>query len=425
MKPAALLLAVLLLAGCRGTGSAPVEASSQEASEALAVEETLPTREPPAGSGRWSDPGELGEEGQALILQFLDRYYDSMAVLEAEDLGDLFVEADSSQALGNQAVLNYVIQNRLLQPTDLSLTGCDYVLECRDVQGLADGSLQLTVVEDNTLNFAAYPGVDSQSLDVYHRFVLEENPQGEWKIAQHVQMNSLYWMVMGPYAFAGMRDDGAALDESGAAQYFAEQTARLLEEAQAAVARRATQGQEPDASLSWDHDYDREGTVAYAQEWVGRRNDQWADYSGYGGNCQNFTSQCLLAGGIPMDIQSPGIWKWYGATPNNLPQPSGRSASWSSVDDFLLYAQENQGYGLVATADAPYYSGQPGDLLHLRAFSQSDWRHTVLITGLCTDETGQTIDYLVNSNTGDLRNYPASAYSYACQLLIRVHGWHD
>ena len=156
---------------------------------------------------------------------------------------------------------------------------------------------------------------------------------------------------------------------------------------------------------------------------MGVRNPGWPDYSRNGGNCQNFVSQCLLAGGIPMDIRSPGIWKWYGSTPNNLAQAAGRSGSWSSVGDFYDYAAANTGYGLSAVVDAPYYTGSPGDVIHLGTGSR--WRHTVLITRQVTDDSGETIDYLVCSNTADLIDFPVGAYAYTRQMLIRIDGWND
>ncbi|RHB47418.1 hypothetical protein DW886_02250 [Enterocloster aldenensis] len=37
------------------------------------------------------------------------------------------------------------------------------------------------------------------------------------------------------------------------------------------------------------------------------------------------------------------------------------------------------------------------------------WSHTVLITRIVTDEEGDILDYLVDSNTADLKNFPVSA----------------
>ena len=93
------------------------------------------------------------------------------------------------------------------------------------------------------------------------------------------------------------------------------------------------------------------------------------------------------------------------------------------MEEFLSYAGENAGgYGLAAVPDAPYYSGEPGDVIHLGR--DGEWRHTVLIVDT-VEEDGETVDYLIDSNTADLRNFPVSAYAYTDQLLIRICGWNE
>ena len=47
------------------------------------------------------------------------------------------------------------------------------------------------------------------------------------------------------------------------------------------------------------------------------------------------------------------------------------------------------------------------------------------ISGIIRDEAGQTVDYLLCSNTANLRNYPASAYYYANRQLTKILGWND
>ena len=44
--------------------------------------------------------------------------------------------------------------------------------------------------------------------------------------------------------------------------------------------------------------YNPKKAIAYAQKWYNRRNPSYADYSGSGGDCANFVSQCLIAGGL-------------------------------------------------------------------------------------------------------------------------------
>lgn len=186
------------------------------------------------------------------------------------------------------------------------------------------------------------------------------------------------------------------------------------------MARREQTSEEPLPQAA--NAYDRQAAVAYAKQWVTDRNDEWPDYSMSGGNCQNFVSQCLLAGGIPMDSGGDAVWKWYGDTPNNLPQMAGRSASWSGVDEFLQYAASNTGSGMVAVADADYYSGEIGDVLIL-GYDEENLYHAVIITDVVTDEEGNVVDYLVHSNTANQESFPVSAYGYTYQVLVKICGW--
>lgn len=433
-KRAALLAALLLLSGCSGAGervsdSSPEPLLAPQAAAPLqeqAFEEQktrLWQKEPVrAGSGSFSEPGELSQEQQTVILEFVSLFYESLASLQLQEPDALFSSDAAVSCSGNRAVWEYLIGIRSGAQSDLSLTGYRYELDCQSIEQQADGSLFVRVSEHNRQEFAAYPQAETEQFQLIRQFILQlEN--GRWKIASHIQFDSLFWMVTGRYAFRRFDSrefpDMPDFTEQEALACFKERKEKLLADAGAA---RLTWEQGECAPLPAEFPYDREAAVAYAREWVGRRSEEWADYSRNGGNCQNFTSQCLLAGGIPMDIRLPGIWKWVGSSPDNQPRMAGRSASFSGVGEFMDYVQQNEGYGLVASAEEPYYSGEPGDLLHLGP-EEGDWRHTVIITDVITDETGRVRDYLVHSNTADLKNFPASAYPYPCQRLIKIYGY--
>ena len=64
--------------------------------------------------------------------------------------------------------------------------------------------------------------------------------------------------------------------------------------------------------------------------------------------------------------------------------------------------QANTGSGLVGDAAAPYYTGEPGDVI---AMGNDHFRHIVMISEVLTDESGNTVDYLICSNTGDLCDF--------------------
>ena len=43
--------------------------------------------------------------------------------------------------------------------------------------------------------------------------------------------------------------------------------------------------------------YNRSAAVEYAHQWAFGRNPEFYDFSQIGGDCTNFASQCLYAGG--------------------------------------------------------------------------------------------------------------------------------
>ena len=99
--------------------------------------------------------------------------------------------------------------------------------------------------------------------------------------------------------------------------------------------------------------YDRAAVVRYAYRYVGDPNPQFAnmDMQGAGGDCTNFTSQCLLAGGRPMDYRRTGYdteW-WYrriGSDPLDAAHNDWWSCTWSLPSLLVLYLQLNGGRGL-------------------------------------------------------------------------------
>ncbi len=426
-----LILLLCLLCACK----------VQEEQDIVNVENITPMetieapakKEVPIGEGKFIDAGDLSLGQRELIINYMKNWYTSLAKLERQDISGLFA-ADSVKAVdGNNAVCDYIIGLRKLSEQDMSLSNFDFSLTVKRVSEEENGSLMVLVSEDSIQNFSSLPGIDTESYNVYHLFSLKRQKNDLWLLTDHFQLDSLYRMVLGNDYFALNKNkealeeffsDGAGSSSSNnevELRYdsLEEQVKSLLIEAKIEAGSRRREEAEV---IEVDQPYQRVAAFLYADKWVGRRNEDWPDYAAYGGNCQNFVSQCIHAGNIPMDIQEPGIWKWYGSTPNSKATQFGRSPSWSAVKDFLDYVKENEAYGLVAQADAPYYSGEMGDVIHL-APREGDWKHTVLITKVLKNEDGETYDYLIHSNTADLKNFPVSIYPYPRQLLIKIYGW--
>ena len=81
-------------------------------------------------------------------------------------------------------------------------------------------------------------------------------------------------------------------------------------------------------------EYDRVAAVEYARKWALSRNPQFKDYEQWGGNCTNYISQCINAGGIPMDSDGNNVMKeWYWYSDNK------RTPSWTGAQPFLNILQ--------------------------------------------------------------------------------------
>lgn len=419
---AACLALMLGLTGCTSLQQTAAETQAgtmqplteQETVTAETVETTAVVAEPAdsgmRGSGEIlyaSEVQPLSEEQEQLILDYMNLYFASLEDFEPqEEIAALF--SDGEQAALADSAIDFQIGLRQMQDADYTLASWSYSLTLNEITQEEDGSLHILSRENKIQNFNQNPEIASERYGGYHLFELEQM-EGSWKIRSHMMFDAVYMMLW---------SEGGGEE---AALRYAEAVPEYLRLAQEQLQEReADRAREPE-ELQAQYAYDRQAAAAYADRYVDERNDAWPDYAGSGGNCQNFASQVLLAGGIPMDIYGDAVWKWYSDEVSNSPGAQGRSSSWTGVNQFVEYAAANTGYGLVAETEAPYFSGEPGDLLHMGI--DGDWGHTVVIASAVTNGQGEVVDYLVDSNTGNLRNYPASLYGYPEIILTRIGGW--
>ncbi len=376
--------------------------------------------------------GELSDGQRALIEEYLSQYYEALVTFEEPDFSELFAsDAGVWRDLHEQAMA-YLIGLRSMQQTDLRLAGyrSELVLEeSAEISGDEENSRRITLTETSTQNFAEHPEVDSILYGIRHTFdLVQEN--GRWLIKGHTQWDGIFWNMIRELGEDGLEEltDGEA--------YFAARRETLLEEARAErelrLENRSRQDNPPAQRAEGSREeesagagqlipYDREAAASYGASFVGQRNADWWDYSRQGGNCQNFVSQCLYAGGIPMDTRGDAVWKWYGEGVNEREEDRGCSASWINVDAFYQYVRENEGYGLAARTDGSYWEGNVGDVILMGP--AHDLNHSVLISKVVQNAQGRTVDYLIHSNTSDVKDFPVSAYPNPRQVLVRILGW--
>lgn len=159
--------------------------------------------------------------------------------------------------------------------------------------------------------------------------------------------------------------------------------------------------------------YNRERAVNYAETWALRRNPLFLNFAGRGGDCTNFTSQCLLAGSCTMDYTPDFGWYYISS--------EDRAPSWTSVAffyDFItqqpVFANENAGIGPFGR-EVRAREIEIGDFIQL-ADEAGDYYHTLIITGF------ESNDILICAHTDDALNRRLSTYNYASLRFIHIDG---
>ena len=337
-----------------------------------------------------NDPSPLTSEQRQLMLDLTLNYHRGRADLTAVDFSPLFDPASPDGEDLERTALDLLRAQRGYSPIDLTMSAVTYSLELLSVESLKDDRIEVHATEYCAMAFRGTQEVVSEEPWAKHTFLLSQTPEG-WRIWSHLRDDSGYGLL------ADAKDRSA-------------ECRTLLALTKASMRTRTAQLGFPAPSLYADHPYIRDNAVAYARAYANTRNNSYLDYSNSGGNCQNYASQCLAAGGIPHDLA--GDHHWY---------PDSRA--WVSVNKFKAYAQSNTGFGLAALWGAPFYSGEPGALVHVG--TGDGVRHAMVITGVIRDEGGQVVDYLVCSNTCNWRDMPLSAHWYDHQELIKIAGWND
>ena len=331
----------------------------------------------------------LTEMHTILMGEFMDAWYTPLAEFGTPDLTALFTKAEDADTHAD--ALRTLIAIRQAALTDLRMESVDYVLTVTDVED-EDGYLRVEAVETTTMRFAATPDTDSVLYDLPHIFIFDKDAA---TLSHHEADDNPY--------FSYTRAEDSDYDA---------EFARIIRSIER---RQLTRGEQTAVTLDCDHPYDRAAAYDYLMAYCGKRNPAWYAYDDVGGNCMNFGSQVLLAGGIPEDEKGDEEWYWDGQNDLDL--------SWINVGHFYDYCCDNQGYGLVADTEAGYYTGEVGDVL-IVGFA-GDHRHTTVISHVVKDESGDTVDYLISCNTTNYRDFPASAYYYTFHRLVKIFGWNE
>jgi hypothetical protein len=158
--------------------------------------------------------------------------------------------------------------------------------------------------------------------------------------------------------------------------------------------------------------YDRERAVEYARRWALSRNPLFFDFTGGGGDCTSFISQCVFAGCSVMNYTKTYGWYYISA--------DDRAPAWSGVEQFFDFITEkpefkdaNGGVGPFGNLLTDGRGIDIGDVTQL-ANAQGDFYHTLIISGFTPN------DILVCAHSDDALDRPISSYNFASARVIHI-----
>lgn len=356
--------------------------------------------------------GTLTQQQKDVLAQYAEIYMNTLIKLESGDISGLYSDTENERYQLNNTALQVITTVRNMSHKDLKLERASITYNVQESY-LSKGRTVVNILEDNTQKFKFLEDV-SQNFIIRHQFVLEE-VDGKCYIYSHEQDEDFYLLTAEAWEkYSGTPEE---ISQKVMNHIIADTQENL-------VWREENYLDKTYPKTASDTSYNRDAAVEYAVNWVGKRNytGQYLAYDDYGGNCQNFASQCLFAGGLAMDYKGTSTchWKFYSQTLNETSTARGRSYSWTGVDPFYSYCYYNTDTGIIAETEWGTAYTQKGDIIQVGAMAQ--WRHSLVVTDVEYDENGYATEIIVASNTADRLNYPLSAYIYTAPRLIHIVG---
>lgn len=357
--------------------------------------------------GTISDDFSVPAEVMNVITSYMDLYYESLSKLETIESDHLFCN-DTTKTVSDDAI-KLLVETRKLYDFDFGFNNGHYDLKVTDYKN-ENGSYYVNILEDDTFCFNFLNGIESKTFDIENYFEIQKVGE-EYKIYDLEKIQGYY---MGIYEEAD-----SDIRANSIYDYFYSQLKDLIKYNNEILKPNALNNPYTNTATVTGK-YDRNAAVAYADQYYHIRNDEWYNFTDEGGNCQNYASQSMLSGGIPMDFLGEYQWKCYIEDPEYDPEidesevKSGRSKSWVHVSSFYDYALNNTGFGLLADVDANLYYAEPGDIIIV---GNGELAHTVIVSKIVDGHI------LVNSNSIDMKDYPVEAYTYTTVKLIKILGY--
>lgn len=155
--------------------------------------------------------------------------------------------------------------------------------------------------------------------------------------------------------------------------------------------------------------YNRKKAAEYAHKWAFSRNPAYYDYEKIGGDCTNFVSQCLFAGGGVMNY-SP-TYGWYYIDANK------KAPAWTGtvyLNNFLTRKSDIKG---PRAENVKIGDVQVGDVVQLVVVGE-EFHHSTIVVSVKPPFSPE--DILVAAHSFDADYRPISAYNYKKARFLHI-----
>ena len=158
--------------------------------------------------------------------------------------------------------------------------------------------------------------------------------------------------------------------------------------------------------------YNRQAAVDYAKTWALSRNPAYYDFTGIGGDCTNFISQCLYAGTGVMNYTPTFGWFYINA--------SRRAPAWTGVNYLYNFLIKNQTIAVFGE-EVPIEEVQLGDIIQL-ARTDVGFYHSLIITDV--GDLPSVDNILICTHSIDSLDRALNTYEYDTLRCLHILGYY-
>ncbi|MGN0514249.1 MAG: amidase domain-containing protein [Lachnospiraceae bacterium] len=294
----------------------------------------------------------------------------------------------------NMASLLFERNNIVLKHSQNDITEYGKVIEIdyNDIQ-ISYGNALVDVTVTKTWKYD-FSEIDSGAVDKYiFNLVYEDN---KWKIENVSGLSKIVF----DYRLQEMGDQITKEQKNDYLSIFEKEIVFNIENVKDA-----------ESLLSSRSGYNTSAATNYALTYALTPNTSYADFTNIGGDCTNFISQCLYAGGKNMHYGAAYTGDcWYYTTSTN------RSSTWTGAAEFRSYVLSSNSQLGMSTSDWNNVSN--GDIIQM--LSSDSAYHSLIITGVAYSSYGRS-DLLVCAHTTNRRHVSLNSYYSGTKAYYHVN----